>query len=181
MKKFLLLLLLTAGFAHGQSNVFSLGSRGKITIYISEKWTFESSDFGDRQMISVKPRDETNAKMDLNISYPDKDRFDTKARLKQAVEVDGMRAAEGSVEGRAIAKAFVLGAGYGYHVDFTDPKLVGKPPKKDDFKTGSFGLIRLAPDVVIEISILADGFNSAAYNELLGAIEGMEYSPGRGR
>jgi len=33
----------------------------------------------------------------------------------------------------------------------------------------------------VEVSINADGFTSAPYNELLGAIEGMEFKAGAGR
>jgi hypothetical protein len=42
----------------------------------------------------------------------------------------------------------------------------------------SVGRIRLAPDILLEISISADGFRDAPYQQLLGAIEGMEFRPG---
>lgn len=39
----------------------------------------------------------------------------------------------------------------------------------------SSGKIRLAPDVMIDVTIMADDFKGQAYQQLLGAIEGMEY------
>jgi hypothetical protein len=180
MKKFLALFLLTAGALLAQSETISLGSHGKLTLYISDKWRFETSDFGDRQLIGIKPKDgKTNADCTFTITYPDVDRFDTKARLKLRTEVDGAKYEDQSVEGKAYGKPFNLTAGYGFHCDFTDPQLVGKPPKEGDYKTISVGLIHLAPDILIEVVIQADGFSSAPYNDLLGAIEGMEYTPGR--
>ncbi|MBI5767027.1 MAG: hypothetical protein HZA93_04480 [Verrucomicrobia bacterium] len=180
MKRFLALFLLAAASLLAQSETISLGSRGKLTIYLSDKWRFDVSDFGDRQIVTIKPKDETNADCTLTVTYPEVDRFDTKARLKQRVEIDGVKFEERSVEGKARAKEFALQTGYGFRCDFTDPDLIGRPPKKGDFKTISVGLIRLNAEILIEVGISADGFNSAPYNELLGAIEGMEFTPGRG-
>jgi hypothetical protein len=38
-------------------------------------------------------------------------------------------------------------------------------------------MIHLAPDVLAEVTISADGFNSEPYQQLLGMIEGMEFTP----
>jgi len=179
MKKLLALLLLFTGSLWAQSETINLGSRGKLTIYIGENWKFETADYADRHMVSIKPKNDANAECSMTITFPDTDRFDTKARLKQRAEIDAAKYADQSVEGKAIGKPFDIKTGYGFHCDFTDPELVGKPPQKGNFKTISAGLIRLTPEILIEVSISADGFNSGPYNELLGAIEGMEYKPGR--
>jgi hypothetical protein len=177
MKKFLALFLLLSGALLAQSETINLGSRGKLTIYLNDNWKFDVADYGDRQMISIKPKNDANADCSLTITFPDIDRYDTKPRLKQRVEIDAARYADQSTEGKAIGKAFNLKAGYGFHCDFTDPELVGKPPQKGNYKTISVGLIRLTAEILIEVSINADGFASGPYNELLGAIEGMEYTP----
>jgi hypothetical protein len=179
MKKILALFLLLAGSLWAQSETIDLGSHGKLTLYISDKWQFEIADFGDRRLVTIKPKDDTNAECSLTITFPETDRLDTKARLKMRVEVDAARFADQSTEGKAIGKPFALGTGYGYSCDFTDPELVGKAPQKGNFKTISVGLIHLTADVLIEIAINADGFSSAPYNELLGAIEGMEFTPSK--
>jgi hypothetical protein len=179
MKRYLVLFALLAGSLFAQSETISLGSRGRLTIYLSDKWRFDVSDFGDRQIVSIKPKDDTNADCTLTVTYPEVDRFDTKARLKQRVEIDGVKYEELSVEGKSRGQPFNIQTGYGFYCNFTDPKLVGARPKKGDYKTISLGLIRLTPEILIEVSIQADGFNSAPYNELLGGIEGMEYAPRR--
>jgi hypothetical protein len=92
-----------------------------------------------------------------------------------------MKFADQSVEGKARGQEFSLGAGYGYYCPFTDPNLVGKKPEMGNYKTISVGMIRLAPDVLLEVSISADGFNSEPYQQLLGAIEGMEFKLGTGK
>ena len=177
MKKIFALFLLLTGGLWAQSGTIDLGSHGKLTLYISEKWQFDTSDFGDRRLVSIKPKDDVNAECSLTITFPETDRLDTKARLKMRVEVDAAKFAEQSTEGKAIGKPFALGIGYGYRCDFTDPELVGKAPQKGNFKTISVGLIHVTADVLVEVSISADGFASAPYNELLGAIEGMEFTP----
>ena len=45
----------------------------------------------------------------------------------------------------------------------------------------SVGKVRLAPDVLVDVQIMGEGFSDEAYNQLLGAVEGMEFSPGPGR
>lgn len=182
MKKLLVLFLLSVVSLCAQSEKIDLGSRGKLTLYITDNWSVENSDFGDRKMIKITPKDsKVNAHLELTITFPETDRFDTKARLKMRTEIDAMKYAEQSVEGKARAQEFSLGTGYGFYCTFTDPDLIGKPPQPGNFKNISLGLIRLAPDVIIEVSINADGLNSEPYQQLLGAIEGMEYKAGGGR
>ena len=43
----------------------------------------------------------------------------------------------------------------------------------------SIGKIRLAPDVVIDVHMMADSFKDEPYQQLLGAIEGLEFTRGR--
>ena len=50
--------------------------------------------------------------------------------------------------------------GFGFYCNFTDPELRGKPPEKGNYKVMSVGKIRLAPDVMLEVSISADSFHS---------------------
>lgn len=182
MKKIVALFLLSVAGLFAQAEKIDLGARGSLTVYLADNWSFDTSDFGDRRIVKVTPKsDSVNASLELTITFPETDRFETKARLKQRVEIDAMKFAEQSLEGKARAQEFRLGSGYGYFCPFTDPELVGKKPEKGNFKTISVGIIRLAADVVVEVAISADGFTSAPYNELLGAIEGMEFKPGKGR
>ena len=182
MKKILALLLLSAAGLFAQSEKIDLGSHGRVTLYLDDTWKFDIADYGDRQLATIAPKGEANASCSLSITFPEQDRLDTKKRLSLRVEVNGQPIAEHSVEGKSIAKEFSLQTGYGFYCNFTDPDLIGKPPEKGNFKTISAGLIHLASDVLIEVTISADGFNSAAYQQLLGMIEGMEFAPaGKGK
>lgn len=177
MMRLLALLLVSAAGLFGQMQKLDLGSHGRLTLYLDDGWKFETSDYGDRQMVSVVPKGEANASCALTITFPDQDRFDTKKRLNLRVEVNGQPLAERSVEGRSVAKEFSLQSGFGFYCNFTDPDLVGKPSEKGNFKTLSVGLIHLAADVLVEVTISADGFASEPYQQLLGMIEGMEFTP----
>ncbi|HWA08611.1 MAG TPA: hypothetical protein VG838_04005 [Opitutaceae bacterium] len=182
MKKILALFLLTAAGLFGQGQELNLGSHGKITLYLlDDGWKFNVSEFADRLMVTVVPKSgDVNANCTLTVAYPEKDTLTNKSRLRDKVEADSAAIAEHSAEGKAVAKEFSLRSGFGFHCDFTDPDLIGKPPEKDNFKTISTGLIHLAPDVLVEVGISADGFKSAPYQTLLGMIEGMDFTAGTG-
>lgn len=182
MKKLIALLLLTAVSLLGQSETLDLGPRGRLTIYLPGDWKIDTTNFGKQGSIAVAPKkDEVNASCTISITVPETDRYDTKARLKLRVEADCRNMAEGSVEKKAVAKEFTLGSGYGFYCSFTDPDLRGKPPEKGNYKVISTGKIRLASDVLLEVSIMADDFRGEPYQQLLGAVEGMEFVTGRGR
>jgi hypothetical protein len=175
MKKFLVLLLLTAASLCAEVVTLDLGSRGRVTLYFPEGWKTAMTDMAGQMTLNVSPTGDENAGCSLLITFPQEDRLETKARLKLRVEADCLPIAEGSVERKAVAKEFSLASGFGFYCSFTDPELRGKPPEKGNYKVMSLGKIRLAPDVLIEVSISADGFRDRPYQDLLGAIEGMEY------
>ena len=182
MKTFFALLLLTAAGGFAQSEKIDLGAHGSLTLYADDAWKFDVADFGERQIVTIAPKSETtNASCSLTITFPEQDRLDTKKRLALRVEINGQPMAAQSVEGKSIAQEFKLQTGYGFYCNFTDPELVGKKPEAGNFKTISAGMIHLTPDILIEVTISADGFRSEPYNQLLGMIEGMEFTPGKAR
>jgi hypothetical protein len=179
MKKIfaLFLALGLAATAFAQAETLELGRRGKITFYLLGDWKCEQTNIGDNPTLIIKPtKYQVNAQATISVTFPDRDRFDRKDKLKLQVEAENRSAAEESVEGKAVGREFNVATGYGFYVNITDPALRGKPPEKDNFKNASIGKIRLAPDILIDVSIMADGFNSEPYQQLLGAIEGMEFS-----
>jgi hypothetical protein len=179
MKKYLALLVLTAATALAQTEI-NLGAHGKISLFLIGEWKVDVSDLGDRT-VTIKPKNpDINADCTLTILHPDQDLYARKDKLKMRVEIDSAPYADQSVEKKAVAKPFDVKTGFGYHCDFTDPDLIGKPPQPGNYKTLSTGLIRLAPDVLVQVVIEADGFTSEPYQQLLGAIEGMDFTPGRG-
>lgn len=186
MKKllFVSLLLCFASSAPAQVvETLDLGSRGKLTIYLLGDWKVDATNFARQGSMTITPTKESvNASCTLNISFPEVDRLETKSRLKLRVEADAYNLAEGSVEGKAFAREFMLSSGaMGFYCNFTDPELRGQPPQKGNYKVTTIGKIKLAPGVLVDVQILADGFRDEPYQQLLGAIEGMEFRPGSGR
>ncbi len=175
MKKLLLWLGLALPLA-AQVETLDFGSRGKLTLYLPGEWKVSAQNMAGTYTLNIAPRRESvNAAATISVTFPDVDRFDTKARLKLRVEADSYGLAESSVERRAVAREFTLASGFGFYCSFTDPELRGQPSQPGNYKVTSVGKIKLAPDVLVDVQILADGFREAPYQELLGAIEGMEY------
>jgi hypothetical protein len=182
MKKLIPLFLVLVASAFAQVETMDFGSRGKLTIYLPGNWKVGTTDMAGTYTMNLTPRKESvNASGTIAVTFPDVDRFDTKNRLKLRVEADAYGAAQHSVEGKAIAREFMLRSGYGYYCNFTDPELRGRPSQPGNYKVMSVGKIRLAADVLVDVQIMADGFSDEAYQQLLGAIEGMEFTPGRRR
>jgi len=180
MKRILALFLLTTAFLGAQSATLNLGPHGQLTLYLLGDWRVDTTNFANQGSISIAPSDQSvNASCTLAISFPGTDRYDTRARLKLRVEADAHGAAAESVERKAIAKEFSLGSGYGFYCSFTDPRLVGRPSEPGNYKVMSIGKIRLSPEVLVDVVIMADDFRGEHYQQLLGAVEGLEYVPAR--
>jgi hypothetical protein len=176
MKTIFLLFCLVAAGLRAESVTIDLGSRGRLTLFFPGDWKFTDTDMAGTATLDATPTDgRVNASCHIVVTTPDQDNQNTKQRLKQRLEADCAPLAEQCVEGKARAKEFSLTSGFGFYCDFTDPELVGKPPEKGNYKNQSVGRIRLAPDVLVDIVISADGFKSEPYQQCLGAIEGMEY------
>lgn len=182
LKKLFALLFLTAAILRAQSGTIDLRSHGSLAIYLEDGWKVNTSEFGDRVLINIEPVDEaTNANAALTVTFPEQDRFSTKAKLRIQVEVNGRQYEEGSVERKSVSRELSTqpSVAYGFYCNYTDPELVGKPPQKGNYKMISVGMIRVSPDVLIEMAISSDDVRGKAYQQLLGAIEGMEYKPRR--
>ncbi len=183
MKRLIALFCLTAALASAQEQVLDFGSHGRLSLFLLGDWKATVINMAGQYEMTLTPKDDNiNASCSFKVSYPDVDRYDTKARLKLRVEADCAPYTEQSVEGKAYAREFTLSTGYGYYCNFTDAALRGaKKAPPGEFKVVSAGKIRLAPDVLIEVFIGADSFKDEAYQQILGAIEGMEFKPGRGK
>lgn len=182
MLKFLSLLLFSVTAASAQMQVLDFGARGKVTLYLPGEWKAATTDMAGTYAVTLTPAGESvNASCQISVTFPETDRFDTKARLKLRVEADGYALAEQSVERKAYAQELKVGSGYGYYCNFTDPSLQGKPPEKGNHKVTTLGKVRVDAAVLLEFQILSDGFGTEPHQQLLGALEGLEFAPGRGR
>ncbi len=184
MKKLFALLCLTfaCACASAQEQVLDFGPRGKATLYLLGDWKAVVISMAGQYELNLTPKDESiSASASFKVTFPEVDRYDTKGRLKLRVEADCAVYADQSVEGKAYGKEFVLGAGYGYYCSFTDAALRGKKAPPGETKVLSVGKIRLTPEILIDVAFGADAFKDEAYQQVLGAIEGMVFQPGRGR
>ena len=182
MKNILTLFLLTAALLSAQSATLDLGPYGHLTLFLPGDWKIDTTQFANQGSITITPKNQSvNASCNLAISFPATDRFDTKSRLKLRVEADAHGAASQSVERKAIAKEFSLASGYGFYCSFTDPERVGKEPEPGNYKVMSVGKIRLSAEALVDVSLMSDDFRGEPYQQLLGAVEGMEFVTGRGR
>lgn len=58
---------------------------------------------------------------------------------------------------------------------------MGKEPEQGNYKVMGVGKIRLSAEALVDVSIMSDDFRGEPYQQLLGAVEGMEFVAGRGR
>lgn len=184
MTKFLALFLFSAAGSLAQMQTLDLGSRGRLTLFLLGDWKVNTTNIAEQYTMTIQHvKESANANCKIEVTFPETDRYDTKARLKLRVEADCKAYEDESVEGKARAKELTLAvpSAYGFICNFTDANLRGKPSQPGNYKVVSAGKIRINAQVLVDVFIGADGFAEEAYQQLLGAIEGMEFSPGRGR
>lgn len=171
--------MLMTWFARAAAETFDLRERGKLEVYVTDQFKIAGEDLGDRYEIVILPKREGGAQAAgrLVVNLTPADEFNTKPKLRERVIELCAPAAEQNNTRRYTAQEFYSRQGFGFYCTFTDPKLVGKPPVKDDFKHVSLGAVRLAPRVYVSVTLLADDLEGAEYQALLGTVEGMELRP----
>lgn len=161
----------------GLAETFDLRGIGRLNIYAFGDWKITGEDLGDKFEIRIEPKSDANAGAVVSIGLVPDHRFDTPGKMRERVIAVCERVAETSVEKKAVLHGFYRKQGFGYYCRFTDPDRVGKPPVRGDFKIISAGMVLLSPGIVATVNIMADDFDGQPYQELLGAIEGMEFEP----
>ena len=167
--------LLAAVAAAAWGETFDLRERGRLDVYVVGDFKIAGEDLGDRHEILITPkRDTVNAAARLVVNLTPGDEHNSKAKLRARVLELCAPIAEQNGTRKYAAEEFYSRQGFGFYCTFTDPKLVGKPPVKDDFKHATYGVVRLAPRVYVAVTLLADDLEGPDYQALLGAVEGME-------
>lgn len=176
MRAFLVVLVLAFPAAIGWAETFDLGEQGRLEVFPVGEWEIRGEDVGEIKIQLTPKNPQMNAACQISVSAGGPDEFPTKARLSRKVsEVAGRMAESGQfVETSPNVKAFYCKQGFGFYCTFTDPKLVGRAPVSGDFKNVSVGMIRLSAGVMIAVQILSDGEKTGEFQELQGAVEGME-------
>lgn len=107
--------------------------------------------------ISFRPTDERNLSVLISILAKDKQEFLDQELLKTILRGDCRSYVTSPTEMAQIeVQALSITGGIGFYVTFTDPDLVGKPPKKGDFKTATPVIFAIGSRYLLKATILAD-------------------------
>ena len=159
-----------------------LGTHGILSFAVPETWTVNSNAANRPDgspvgfALAFKPRGQANAKCLLTLAYVKKTKLD-KERIRQEV----LRITEGfvaqSVEKKANLRDFALKQGCGAYCVFTDAELVGKEPKRDDYKVMGSGQVQLSEEVLGVVSLFADAADGPEFKSMLAIINSLELKP----
>jgi hypothetical protein len=176
MRVFLTALILFLPPAGALAETFNLREHGRLEIFPVGDWNVRSEDQGDLKIQFTPKNPKANAACTLNVTAGGTDDYPTKAKLSRQVAETARRMIDSGDYGETTpaVKAFYSKQGFGFYFTLIDPKLVGKDPVPGDCKQVTIGLIRLSPTVMVAMQILSDGDKTDEYQQLLGAIEGME-------
>jgi hypothetical protein len=176
MRALLAALILSLPAASGLAETFTLREHGRLEVFPVGDWNVRSEDQGDLKIQFTPKNPKANAVCTLSVSAGGTDDSPTKAKLSRKVAETAQRMTESGDYGESVpaVKAFYSKQGFGFYFTLVDPKLAGKDPVPGDYKQATFGLIRLSPTVMVEVQILSDGDKTEEYQQLLGAVEGME-------
>lgn len=171
--------LLTMVAVSAAAETFRLPDVGQLTIVAAGEWSIAGEDMGDRYELVIVPTNErTNAACRISINLNGPPELNSKSALRERV-IEAVRPQlEKAVERRVVPEPFYSRQGFGFHCTLTTPEQVGKPIERGKFKLRTLGLIYLAPKLIASVTILADDTLSEEYQQLLGAVEGMEIAPG---
>ena len=178
MRALLAALILTLPAAGGLAEIFNLREQGRLEIFPVGDWTIRSEDQGDIKIQILPKKPKANAACELTVAAGGPDNFPTRAKLARQVAENARRLMETGEYGDTApaVKAFYSKQGFGSYFTVIDPRLVGQDPVPGNYKQMTVGLLRLSSGVLVEVHILSDGDRTEEYQQLLGAVEGMELS-----
>jgi hypothetical protein len=154
---------------------FRLPDVGTLKIVAAGDWKIGGEDMGDRfELVIVPGNERTNAACRISINLNGPAELNSKTALRERVVEAIKPQLAKSVEKRVVPEQFYSRQGFGYHVTLTFPERVGKPLERGKFRLQTLGLVHLAPRLIASVTILADDVLSEEYQQLLGAVEGME-------
>lgn len=169
--------LAAANMARAES--FEVPGVGNLTVFVVGDWHIAAEDMGDRFEIVIVPRNfQTGPNAACRISIiPDSPAFyDQPRKLRDRVIEATEHHLMDSREFFARTESFYCrqSTAFGFYRNFTSVDRYRKPMERGVYKVQTLGLLWLAPRVVASIVIKADDFFADDYQQLLGAVEGME-------
>jgi hypothetical protein len=174
---FLFLALLPAsGFP---AETIDLPAVGRLSFAVdASAWKVAVADMHDGTFeVMISPRQGANAYAGFTVTIGLRLGLTARDRMQTALIVDSREEAEGSVERRTEPKQFPVKNGFGFSADFTDRSLVGKTPRRGDFRVQTKVLLAIAERVGISGNVASGGFDDPVHQQLLGIFRSMELLP----
>jgi hypothetical protein len=179
MKPLLLVLglLLVRGL---RADTIDLQEAGRLNFTVdSAAWKVAMADMHDGTYeVMISPRNAgTNAYAGFTVVLGLRVGLTCPERMQSALAADSREEAEASVERRTVPKEFPVKNGFGYAADFTDRALVGKAPRRGDFKVQTKLILAIDGRVSIAGNVASGGFDDPAHLQLLAIFRSMELQP----
>jgi hypothetical protein len=125
--------------------------------------------------VTVSPKDKDT--FDLTLTFrcdtPDLARFDSPAKMKQAVEASVAKYRDGIVEKKPDLEELHNRGWYGFKTKVTDASLVGKKPGAGEYRYMILGMIRLSDDSALGFRLVTNDPASEETTKLLDYINGF--------
>ena len=165
-----------------KTETIDLQAKGRIIVTLPAGWTVLREDPDNPLDLTLKAPPGVNASARLTFGFPNEGAYETATDVRTRATELGEEHQDESVERRTVLQTFKLRSGYGYYSSHTDPKLVGKKPVPEDYKTWTVGIIRPTPGLVGIVSIYCDDLAGTEFKQLLQIVETLELlGPGGGR
>lgn len=161
-----------------QATDYDLGKLGELTVNAPASWKVKTRQLGEiGYEVSAVPTDGANAKVIFSIfPLPQPREIDAKA-IDATLTKTCQRFVSGSVEKKITLHPYKLPQGYGVSAVFTDASLVGQPPKPNDYKVMSPGLLQLTPAVQIVVTLFADNTTAPEFSSMRAIVESLRLTP----
>ena len=114
--------------------------------------------------------------MECLISVMDKDKkeFADAEFLKKLVRGDSRPYVNSPADlAKLEIKELKIKGGLGFHANFVDPDLVGKPVKKGSYKTATPIILSVGSQYLIKITVLCDEIQGVDYQDAIKIIESI--------
>lgn len=161
---------------------FNLGVFGTLTITVADGWTITSKALADRDgkpisyTLVMTPPEAVNAKGLTSLLFHVKGPH-AKDDIRQKVQSLGETLLPQAVEKEVVLHDFALAQGFGSYSIMTDPKLVGKPPVRADYKAVANGVIQPTDQIQGIVSLMTDDVNGEDFKAMLAMINSLTITP----
>lgn len=180
MKRLTYLLIPLLFLAIGlRAETVDLQEAGRLSFNVdTSAWKVAMADMHDGTFeVMISPRNGANAYAGFTVTVGLRLALTSRDRMQTALIADSREEAEGSVERRTDPKEFPVKNGFGFSADFTDRSLVGKTPRRGDFRVQTKVIMAIAERVGVSGNVASGGFDEPAHRQLLEIFRSLELVP----